>query len=245
VPLVVLPAHDCSYLPGRKSISRAFMVGDMPGEIYHRFMDAGFRRSGKLLYQPICRGCRACQPIRVPVARFAPSKSQRRCRRKNEDVVVSLGEPKATDEKYALYLRFLAGRFGRRTGDETGESFSSFLYESPVETLEFTYRDSGGRLLAAGICDVCRESLSSVYFYYDPAEARRGLGTFGALTELETADALGIPYYYLGYWVAGCDTMAYKSSFRPYELLCSDGVWRAGGGVTALTPDLSPEATVE
>jgi arginine-tRNA-protein transferase len=114
-----------------------------------------------------------------------------------------------------------------------------------VETLEFTYRDSAGRLLAAGICDVCRQSLSSVYFYHDPAEASRGLGTFGALWEIRAAAELGIPYYYLGYWVAGCDTMDYKASFRPYELLHPDGVWRAGAGVTALTPNLSLERSVE
>ena len=78
VPLTVFPEHDCSYLPGRSSTSRGFLVGQMPGEIYHRFMDAGFRRSGKLVYQPVCAGCRACVPLRVPVETFRASKSQRR-----------------------------------------------------------------------------------------------------------------------------------------------------------------------
>jgi arginine-tRNA-protein transferase len=36
-----------------------------------------------------------------------------------------------------------------------------------------------------------------------------------------------IPYYYLGYWVRGCRTMDYKAAFRPCQLLCSDGIWRA------------------
>ena len=71
-------------------------------------------------------------------------------------------------------------------------------------------------------------SLSSVYFYYDPDEARRGLGTFGALHEIESAAREGIPYYYLGYWVAGCGAMEYKAGFRPNEVLCGDGVWRPG-----------------
>ena len=72
----------------------------------------------------------------------------------------------------------------------------------------------------------CRNSLSSVYFYYDPDSSRRGLGTFGVLYEIETAAGLGIPYYYLGYWVAGCRTMQYKSDFRPAEVLDPDGAWR-------------------
>ena len=233
VRLVTVDEHPCSYLPGRMSSSRALWAEGLPGELYHQFMDAGFRRSGKLLYQPACRGCRACQPIRVPVAPFLPSKSQRRCRRRNADLVVTLGPPEPTDEKFELYRRFLAGRFDRPEPDEDGrDGFERFLYDSPVETVEFCYRDPAGRLLAVGICDVCAESLSSVYFYYDPAESRRGLGTFGALYEIETVAGLGIPYYYLGFWVAGCGTMQYKSDFRPSEVLDGDGVWRPGPPIT-------------
>jgi arginine-tRNA-protein transferase len=77
-----------------------------------------------------------------------------------------------------------------------------------------------------GICDVCNDSFSSVYFYHDPAEAKRGLGTFGALYEIEEARRMGIPHYYLGYWVDGCPTMHYKNAFRPNEVLHPDGVWR-------------------
>ena len=231
VPLVTLGDHACSYLPGRASSTRALWADQIPGDLYHRFMDAGFRRSGKLLYQPACHGCRACQPIRVVVESFRPSKSQRRCVRRNGDLAITVAEPVATDEKHDLYLRYLAGRFGREGPDEEGrEAFERFLYESPVETLEFAYRDAAGRLLAVGICDVCPRSLSSVYFYHEPAESRRGLGTFGALREIETAAALGIPYYYLGYWVSGCGAMEYKADFRPNEVLDPDGVWRPGAG---------------
>ena len=231
VRLTTLGEQPCQYLRGRLSESRAAWAEELPPALYHRFMDAGFRRSGKLLYQPACRSCRACQPIRVPVAEFQPSKSQRRCRQRNGDLAVSVEEPEPTDEKYDLYRHYVAGRFGRRPEEESRESFEAFLYDSPVDTVEFTYRDGAGRLLAVGICDVCRQSLSSVYFYYDPAETRRGLGTFGALREIEAARRLGIPHYYLGFWIAGCDTMRYKADFRPNEVLCTDGVWRRGGGL--------------
>ena len=36
----------------------------------------------------------------------------------------------------------------------------------------------------------------------------------------------GCLYYYLGYWVAGCGAMEYKATFRPCELLGTDGLWR-------------------
>lgn len=225
---MVLPAHECSYLPGRRSVSRAFMAGSMPGEVYQRFMDAGFRRSGKLVYQPVCPGCRACVPLRVPVSTFSPSKSQRRCWRRNQDLIVTSGAPTATDEKFDLYGRYATEWHGKTGGDDDSgwNAFESFLYDSPVDTVEFCYRDATGRLLAIGICDACPSSLSSVYFYHDPAESRRGLGTFGALYEIESARRWGMPHYYLGYWVAGCGAMEYKANFRPCEGLDPDGAWR-------------------
>ena len=43
--LTVLPEHSCNYLPGRMAQSRAFLVRHLPPDLYHDFMDRGFRRS--------------------------------------------------------------------------------------------------------------------------------------------------------------------------------------------------------
>ena len=229
VRLVSLPEHDCSYLPGRPAMSRAFYARELPAELYHDFMDAGFRRSGKVIYQPACRGCRACLPLRVLVGKFQPGKSQRRCLRRNADLVVTEGSPEATDEKFALYRRYVSEWHGGtpKPGDDDRESFEAFLYDSPVQTIEFNYRTADERLVAVGICDVCVHSLSSVYFFFDPSESRRGLGTFGALQELAWAATAKVAFYYLGYWVSGCQAMEYKLSYRPNEILHPDGIWRA------------------
>jgi arginine-tRNA-protein transferase len=142
--------------------------------------------------------------------------------------------PDPTEEKFELYRRYLAERFGD-TEDVTRASFVEFLYDSPVETLEFTYRDAAGNLLGVGLCDACERSLSSVYFYFDPnASRRRGLGTFSSLWEIEFARLHQIPHYYLGYWIPGCSTMAYKANFRPHELLHPDGTWGETSGGPAV-----------
>jgi arginine-tRNA-protein transferase len=224
VPLTVCPPHPCVYLPGRTARFRAFAAGSFDPDMYRQFMDANFRRSGELFYQPVCPGCQACVQIRVPVARFEPSASQRRVLRRNQDMKVTFGIPTATDEKFDIYRRYSDARHSPKQEDR--RSFEMFLYESPVETIEAEYRDESGTLLGVGICDFSPTSVSSVYFYFDPAASSRSLGTYSALVEIELARQIGLAWYYLGYWVAGSRSMEYKRRFRPHELLGADGVWR-------------------
>lgn len=218
------PARPCPYLPGRTTVNIAFLADALDPDLYHALMDRRFRRSGRLFYRPECPGCRECVPIRVPTASFEPTKSQRRSARRNPDLLVAAAPPRFTPEKQDLYVRYVRGQHGT---DEDGDGLQDFLYDSPVDTLEFEYRTSDGRLVGVGICDVCGSSLSSVYFYFDPDEARRGLGTFSALFEIQWARERGIPYYYLGFYIRGCGRMNYKARFRPCELLDpATGRWR-------------------
>jgi leucyl-tRNA---protein transferase len=222
------PRHACAYLPGRWATFRAFEAeAPMAGEAYQRLLDAGFRRSGSVIYQPVCAGCRACIPIRVPSAAFQPSKGQRRILRKNADLVVSCHAPEATAEKWSLYDRYQREWHHHQEPDsEQVLEFVSFLYRSPVACIEFEYRDPWGALLGVGLCDLCPASLSSVYFYFDPRHARRSLGTFSAVYEIQWAREQGLPHWYAGYWVERCPSMSYKSRFRPCEALSTDGQWR-------------------
>jgi leucyl-tRNA---protein transferase len=225
VSLVEIPEHSCSYLPDRESTSRAFLAEGMDAEVYQRFMDAGFRRSGKVIYQPTCRGCRACVPLRVVVNSFTPDKTQRRCWRKNSDLSVTTGEPNLTEEKFSLYQEYLRDWHGRDEKNDW-DGLREFLYDSPVDTLEMEYRDANGTLLGVGICDVCPDALSSVYFFFDPREASRSLGTYSVMKEVAFAREHGMKHVYLGYWVLGCGKMEYKMQFRPCEVLHGDAQWR-------------------
>ncbi len=89
-----------------------------------------------------------------------------------------------------------------------------------------------------GLCDIGPTILSSLYFYFDPDHARRGLGVFGALSEIALARRRGLKWYYLGYWVNGCSAMQYKADYRPHQILHTDGQWRAPDESPA--PDLLP-----
>jgi arginine-tRNA-protein transferase len=214
----------CPYLPGRDS--RLVMLRPhrfAPG-LYHLFLDLNFRRLGLGVYRPECDGCRECRQLRVSVAGFRPNRAQRRCLRRNADVVTTTGLPEATAEKHEVYGLYLASRHdGQMSG--AWEEFCDFLHEAPSFTREVVFR-AGGRLVGAGIFDVEPEVVSAVYFYFDPAFAPRSPGTFNVLWLIDECRRLGVPWLYLGYSVAGSPSMAYKASFRPHQLLWEDGEWR-------------------
>ena len=42
--------------------------------------------------------------------------------------------------------------------------------------------------------------------------------------QIEQTRELGLPYLYLGYWIAESQKMAYKADFGPHQLL-SKGAW--------------------
>ena len=50
-------------------------------------------------------------------------------------------------------------------------------------------------------------------------------GTFSVLWQIEQARSLQLPYLYLGYWIEQSPKMAYKTQYRPFELLL-EGLWR-------------------
>jgi arginine-tRNA-protein transferase len=217
--LKTLP-HPCGYFDGR--IAQNLVIDplalDLP-QVYEAALTRGYRRAGGHIYRPACARCQACVPARLPVSEFAPDRSQRRCARDNEDLQVSEQPARFSEEAFDLYRRYLVGRHPGGGMDDAGrEDFSRFLTSpwSPTRFLEFRL---GSRLLALAVTDVTRYGLSSVYTFYDPDEATRGLGTFAILSQLRAAARLQLPHLYLGYWIDGHPKMGYKARFRPLELL--------------------------
>lgn len=217
--------EPCPYLPGRAARLQGFTARRVPDSFYRHLLDHSFRRSGRLFYAPACVGCAECQPLRVRPDRFAPSRSQRRCWNRNSDLTVEVGPPNLTDEKWRLYADYQAQKHGRTDEKDVG-TLQEFLYNPVVTSMEFSYRDPVGKLVAVGICDMLDDALSSVYCYYDVSQHRRGLGTYAALYELQYAKQHGLRYYYIGYYVRDCQAMRYKASYRPCEVLGGEGVWR-------------------
>ena len=219
-------AYPCSYLTGERAISQVATPPQLiTSEIYGELVRQGFRRSGVFTYRPRCASCSACIPVRLPVARFAPSRSQRRCRKAHGALQARELPLAYVAEHYQLYRRYQAARHaGGGMDHDDHEQYANFLLQSGVDTrlIEFT---ENGVLRMASIIDVLGDGLSSVYTFYDPDLPGASLGTFSILWQIAQCAANDLPYLYLGYWIRDSRKMAYKARFRPIEGLI-DGIWR-------------------
>lgn len=193
------------------------------------------RRVGTCLYRTQCPTCAACEGLRIPVATFRPSKSQRRVARKWEGQRVELAPATLSARHLALYRRHKDERGLRQPGDEemTPEGYVGWLVQSCTLTIEMRYFH-GDVLVGVGVVDLGRTAASSVYFYFDPDYAHLSPGTWSALQEIELCRRTGREHLYLGLWVGDSPHLAYKADFRPHERL-RDGDWRPGHPVSAAT----------
>src|SRR5688572_13179011 len=212
--------HACGYWPDR--LSRDLIVDPTDPQlplVFPQALAMGFRRSGGHVYRPYCVGCRACISVRIPVARFAPGRSQKRCIARNADLQVRSVPARRTPENFALYRRYLDARHaGGGMDDPAPENFDAFLAcsWSPTDFMEFRL---DGELVAIAVTDVVPDALSAVYTFYAPEHASRSLGTYAILSQVQRARAEGRTHVYLGFWLDNHPKMAYKRGFRPLEFL--------------------------
>lgn len=234
-----LHTGECVYLAQRRWALR-MLPAPRDDAIYRDLLDERHRRSGWVVYRPECRGCAECLPIRVPVQRFRPSRSQRRVQRRNRDLRIELGPPEPTPEKLELHNRFVAARFERGdAGFGSLEGYAEVFGPSPITTREMRFY-LGERLVGLGVLDLLPDVVSSVYFFFDPECSRRSLGTFSALCEIDLALRTGRSYLYLGYYIRDCREMNYKARFRPCEVLGPDGRWEELAPVARRLPQARP-----
>lgn len=219
---IVEPERRCSYLPDETAALEYRVLTGLGGDEYRELLRRGWRRHGMHVFRPACPRCDQCRSLRVDVSRFTPSKSQRRCLRRNGNVSVVIQRPTATAEHVRLYNawhRDMAGRRGwppmQTDVDDYARGFLSGRAEFAREMLFF--RED--RLIGVSLLDVVSDGLSSVYFYHDPDWRALGPGVFSALQEIEYCRSTGRRWWYAGYWIAECPSMAYKGDYVPHQIL--------------------------
>jgi len=223
--------QPCPYLEGREE-RKVFttLQGKTAVEVNNALSAKGFRRSQSVIYRPACVGCSACMSIRIPVAKFHPTRTQRKVRNRNADVVRRPCEAWATEAQFELFRRYLDHRHADGgMADMDAFDYASMVDETPVNSsvIEYTLPDGPGgaaRLVGACLSDILGDGLSMVYSFFEPAEQGRSLGAYMILDHIRLADEMGLDYVYLGYWVHGSPKMSYKTLYRPFEL-CDGAAW--------------------
>lgn len=213
--------RECDYLPAQLASLEYRVMTGVDGAELERMLVRGWRRLGPFYFRPACAGCLECVPLRIPVASFAPTPSQKRARRRIRRFRVRIGVPRVDRARLELYARWHAAREGRRGWMPAAlgpdEYWLQFAYpHAAVQELAWF---EGDRLAAVSLCDVTPRAWSAIYFFYDPEIARFSPGIANVMLCIELARQRGIPHVYLGYRVLGCASMRYKAAFRPHELL--------------------------
>ena len=184
----------CPYLPARVERKLfTYLSGDPAADqaLNAALTRAGFRRSHDILYRPACDGCQACIPVRLPVAAFAPSTSQRRIAARNRDLAFGPVDPADA----ALYPLFLAYQRQRHADGEMAQMSALELNQmlnSQIASCVYGLRDASGTLVAAILTDSVSDGASAVYSFFDPTQPQRSLGTQLVMSLLTDVAARGL-----------------------------------------------------
>lgn len=229
----VTAPQPCPYLAGR--LERKLFTslqGDTAELLNDALSKQGFRRSQNVLYRPACADCSACLSARIRVADFAPSRSQRRVMNRNASLSRTANAPWATEAQFELFRRYLDARHSDGgMADMDIFEFAAMIEETPIKSRVVEYKSNEPTefertsLKAVALTDVLDDGVSMVYSFYDTSETKLSLGTFLILDHIEIARAAGLPFVYLGYWVAGSEKMAYKANFSGLEVY-RHGEWQ-------------------
>jgi arginine-tRNA-protein transferase len=218
----------CPYLEGRIARRPLRMpTRHLTRTEFDRRLTQGDRRTGFFLYTQECPACRACEPLRVDVAAFVPSRTHRRTlARGRRELRIERGPFEVDSRRVALYLAHQTGRgLAKATSTPLDQhGYEAFLVDTCTDGLELRYF-AGDVLVGVAITDRSSNALSAVYTYYDPALSQLSIGTYSILEQIALAKELGLAWLYLGLAIEESAHMRYKLGFLPHERRI-DGAWK-------------------
>ncbi|PKF62753.1 arginyltransferase [Psychromonas sp. psych-6C06] len=220
----------CSYLADHQETLIMLIEPEINAKTYYPTLLAnGFRRSGDQVYRPHCENCQACQSLRIPVSHFSPSRSQKRLTNKNKHFIIKIAK-NTSAQYFSLYQRYISEVHADGPMFPPSKSqYDDFIQSQWNEALFIEIYDQE-KLISVSITDQIQSATgiawSAFYCFYDPDYQAFSLGKFAVLTQLRLANAHKIDWLYLGYYIASCQKMNYKTQFNPHQRFI-DGDWKS------------------
>ena len=212
----------CSYLADKDTNTHYKIIENASSLDTSELIERGYRRFGKMYFRPICEGCDECQSIKVDVDKFEFSKSQRRVIKKASFIKSYVQTPTLSQahldlfEKYHLHMKGKRDwKYQETTPEHYHNSFVSGHGEFGYEVLYF----DEDKLIGVDLIDVLDDGISSIYFYYDPDYEKFSLGKLSLYYQIKYAQQNSKRWIYLGYYVKECQSLSYKTHYKPYITL--------------------------
>lgn len=214
--------EKCSYLDDHDQTTHYKILEQCDTEYYHSLVIRGWRRFGNMFFRPVCRGCSACESVKIHVTAYHFSKSARRVLKKGRKFHTLVQHPTLTREHLELFQRYHDHMHSKRDWDaqtiNARNYYMSFVHGHSDFGYEVLYFDDD-KLIAVDLIDILPDGISSIYFYYDPDYANYSLGHYSLYRQIEYAREKGLEWIYLGYYVEGCQSLAYKKDYDPLHIL--------------------------
>ena len=155
----VTAPQPCPYLEDRME-RKLFtsLQGADAGILNNSLSKQGFRRSQNVLYRPACASCSACLSARIDVAKFQPSKSQKRILKRNAALQRRRIAPWATEQQYDLFRSYLDARHAQGgMGDMEIFEFAAMIEEARVTSRVMEYSQWDGEMKEVCLTDIVED----------------------------------------------------------------------------------------
>lgn len=212
----------CAYLDNAKQTTQYKIIDNCSIDNCESLIQRGWRRFGNMFFRPICADCQSCESLKIDVENYVFSKSERRVQRKNTHTKMHIQQPTLTQEHLELfekYHNFMKHKRGWKHESATPRHYyMSFVHGHGDFGYEVLYYVED-KLVGVDLIDILPNGISSIYFYYDPDFTQFSLGTYSMLQQVQMAKDNKLPWIYMGYYVEGCQSLEYKSRYKPYHVL--------------------------
>ena len=156
----------CSYLKDKTQTTHYKVIQNASAKSCQELIERGFRRFGKMYFRPICVGCNECQSIKIDVANYNFSKSERRVLKKAAHIKTYIQKPTLTQEHlnlFAKYHSFMHEKKGWDYNETTPEHYyDSFVSGHEDFGYEVLYFDEG-KLIGVDLVDILEDGISIFY----------------------------------------------------------------------------------